>query len=59
MCTDISNTLEYTRPVETIFDIVFIINMFIRFITYAGKQDFVMTNDLKPTYKDIALNYIK
>jgi len=37
MCTDISDKLEFTRPAETVFDIVFVINMLLRFVTYSGK----------------------
>ena len=59
MCTDISNVLAFSRPAETAFDIIFVLNMFIRFITYTSKTEFVAVNDLKPTYKEIALQYLK
>lgn len=59
MCTDISNVLAYSRPAETVFDIIFVINMIMSLITYNGKTEFIMTNDLKPVYKEIALQYLK
>lgn len=58
MCSDVSGILEFTRPAETAFDIIFVINILMTFITATNKVNPTADN-LGSIFKESAWKYTK
>jgi hypothetical protein len=59
MCYKIEATLEYTRPAETVFDIIFTINILVTLITANTSQKIKEDTDISLVFKESILTYLK
>ena len=59
MCYNIDQVLTYTRPAETAFDIVFVLNIIVTFLTAVSPLDVDENTDLRPIFKESAIKYAK
>jgi hypothetical protein len=59
MCSNVENILEMTRSAETAFDIVFVINIIVTFLTASRKILPDEDIDLSLIFKESAIKYAK
>ena len=59
MCYDIDGTLKHTRPAETAFDIIFVINIIVSLITLVTEDPLLSDKELIDTFKKSSISYLK